>query len=115
MQSAQKLRQYLSDADQSIRETDSRFRTGDSAVDSLLNMEYYSAVSRVPDLRFDTEEVLVPGSMQISSFDLCLIPGNALDNAIETCERLYRANRKREAESGVFTLWISLQNCQPDI
>ncbi|MBP3203848.1 MAG: GHKL domain-containing protein [Lachnospiraceae bacterium] len=184
MQSAQKLRQYLSDAEQSIREADFRFRTGDSAVDSLLNMKYYSAVSRVPDLKFDAEEVLLPGSMQISSFDLCLILGNALDNAIEACERLYRADRERktgskyfiymttkvreqtilleiqnsfdgelhlektqkypqtmkddkavhgigmrnmkqlaqkyfgevafQAESGVFTLWISLQNCQPD-
>ncbi|MBR1853526.1 MAG: sensor histidine kinase [Lachnospiraceae bacterium] len=87
-----KLRQYLADIAYSIRETDFKFRTGDSAVDSLLNMKYYAAAEKIPGIRFDAEFFLLPREMKIRSFDLCLILGNALDNAIEACERLYQVS-----------------------
>ena len=90
VQDKQKLQQYLSDAEQRIRMADFKFRTGDSAVDGLLNMKYHAAVARVPQLTFDADGFLLPSVMQISSFDLCLLLGNALDNAIEACERLDR-------------------------
>ncbi len=82
------LGQYLADVEHSIREADFKFQTGDGAVDSLINMKYYAAVERVPGILFDADALLIPKEKKIRSFDLCLILGNALDNAIEACERL---------------------------
>ena len=83
------LIQYLLDVENSIRKTDFLFRTGDSAVDSMLSMKYHEAVRLVPGILYDADEFLLPQDMAIHSFDLCVILGNALDNSIAANQRLY--------------------------
>mgnify|MGYP001051122594 FL=1 len=62
-----------------------RFKTGNTVVDTLLNMKYHEIASTVPDLRMDVEGLQFPEKLFIQSYDIGIVIGNALDNAIEAC------------------------------
>lgn len=65
-----------------------RFRTGNTVVDTLLNMKYHEAVQDVPDLRMDADKLLLPQGIRIHSYDIDVILGNAVDNGMEACRKL---------------------------
>ncbi len=51
-------------------------------------MKYHEAVRDMPDLRMDADKLLLPQGVQIHSYDIGVILGNAVDNAIEACRKL---------------------------
>ena len=57
-------------------------------MDTLLNMKYYEIIRMVPDLQMDVEGLQFPEKLFIQSYDIGIIIGNALDNAIEACRKL---------------------------
>ena len=65
-----------------------QFRTGNTVVDTLLNMKYHEAVRTIPDMQMDADRLLFPDNLLIQSYDIGIILGNALDNAIEACRKL---------------------------
>lgn len=66
-------------------------------VDTLLNMKYHEVIRMIPDIRIDAERLLFSENMNIQSYDVGVIIGNALDNAIEACKKL--KSEKQEAET----------------
>ena len=60
-------------------------------------MKYHEAVRTIPDLQMDAERLLFPDTLLIQSYDIGIILGNALDNAIEACRKLKEKEPDAEA------------------
>lgn len=99
------LREYLSGIDQTFDQLDMRFRTGNTVADTLLNMKYHEAVRVVSDLKIDTDKLFFPQDLKIHSYDIGVVLGNALDNAIEACKKL----KEKEHNADVFIRFASMQ------
>lgn len=82
------LQAYLSELNQAMDRLEFQFKTGNTVVDTLLNMKYHEAVRTIPDLQMDADRLLFPDTLLIQSYDIGIILGNALDNAIEACRKL---------------------------
>lgn len=93
---------YLSDLNQSFDRLELRFRTGNAVADALLSMKFHEMRRCFSDLDpedglspdsrfvFQADKLLFPEELAISSYDIGVILGNALDNAIEACMRLVK-------------------------
>ena len=79
------LQVYLEELNETMDRLEFRFKTGNTVVDTLLNMKYHEIASTVPDLRMDVEGLQFPEKLFIQSYDIGIVIGNALDNAIEAC------------------------------
>lgn len=99
------LQAYLADLNQSFENLEVRFKTGNTVVDTLLNMKYHEAVRDVPDIKMDADKLLFPQGLNIHSYDIGVILGNAVDNAIEACRKL----KAKEPEADAFIRLSSLQ------
>ena len=99
------LQEYLSELNKGLEKLEVRFRTGNKVVDTLLNMKYHEAVRGMPDLRMDADKLLLPQGIQIHSYDIGVILGNAVDNAIEACRKL----KAKEPGADAFIRISSLQ------
>ncbi len=86
-QDREELPGYLEQLNQTLGKLDVPFQTGSTVVDSLLSMKYHEICEKLPHLRFEAEGLVLPKECRIQPTDLCIILGNALDNAIEACER----------------------------
>ena len=99
------LEAYLSELNQTLESLEIRFNTGNTVVDTLLNMKYHEAVREMPDLNMDADKLIFPQGLKIRSYDIGIVLGNALDNAIEACKKL----KKREPAADTFIRLCSLQ------
>lgn len=59
--------------------------TGNTAIDAILNEKLLTAQRQETNLRFDTVSLK---KTKVKSMDLCIILSNALDNALEACQKL---------------------------
>ena len=59
--------------------------TGNIALDAIISTKKAIAIGK--DINFEST-VQVPEKLPIEAIDICVILGNALDNAIEACERI---------------------------
>lgn len=91
------LQNYLAELNQNFDSLECRFHTGNTVVDILMNMKYHEVIEIIPDIQINAERLLFPDSLQIQSYDIGIIIGNALDNAIEVCEIL--KNEQPEADT----------------
>ncbi len=82
------LQAYLTEVNQSFDSLEIQFQTGNHVVDTLLNMKYHEIIRIIPDLQMDADRLIFPENLDIHSYDMGVILGNALDNAIEACGRL---------------------------
>ena len=105
MEEKGELQEYLADLNQTFDRLDMRFRTGNTVADTLLNMKYHEAVRLVPDLEMDTDRLVFPQDMEIHSYDIGIILGNAVDNAVRACQKL----KEKEPEAEVFIRFVTLQ------
>ena len=99
------LQVYLSEMNRSLEKLEVRFKTGNTVVDTLLNMKFHEAVRDVPDLKMDADKLMLPQGLEIHSYDIGVILGNAMDNAIEACRKL----KAKELEADAFIRLCSLQ------
>ena len=99
------LQAYLSEMNRNLEKLEIRFKTGNTVVDTLLNMKYHEAVRDVPGLKMDADKLLFPQELEIHSYDIGVILGNAMDNAIEACRKL----KAKEPGAGAFIRLSSLQ------
>ncbi|MDE7333896.1 MAG: ATP-binding protein [Lachnospiraceae bacterium] len=93
----EELQAYLEELNQAMDRLEFRFKTGNTVVDTLLNMKYHEITSTVPDLRMDVEGLQFPEKLFIQSYDIGIILGNALDNAMEACRKLKAKEPDAEA------------------
>ena len=105
MEEKGELQEYLADLNQTFDRLDMRFCTGNTVADTLLNMKYHEAVRLVPDLEMDTDRLVFPQDMRIHSYDIGIILGNAVDNAVRACQKL----KEKEPEAEVFIRFVTLQ------
>jgi sensor histidine kinase regulating citrate/malate metabolism len=61
------------------------------AADSII--KYYMSLAISKNIDFETD-LTIPETIGINSLDLCVILGNALENAVEACEKLNAARDK---------------------
>ena len=59
--------------------------TGNTAFDAIISAKKVLAESKNIDFAL---QIQIPENLQVDAVDLCVIFGNALDNAIEACEKL---------------------------
>lgn len=86
-QAWEKLGDYLKRMEDSAQFGENEEPTGNRAVDALL----YQKRKMTEDKGIDWEcDVRIPKQCRINEFDLCILFGNILDNAVEACERLQR-------------------------
>lgn len=93
----EELQAYLEELNQTMDRLEFRFKTGNTVVDTLLNMKYHEITHAVPDLRMDVEGLKFPEKLFIQSYDIGIILGNALDNAMEACRKLKAKEPDAEA------------------
>jgi len=98
------LQDYLGELNRTFERLEVRFKTGNTVVDTILNMKYHEAVREIPDLTMNADQLLFPGEMRIRSYDIGVILGNALDNAIEACRKL----KEKEPSADAFIHLSSL-------
>ena len=91
------LQAYLSELNRSMDQLEFRFKTGNQVADTLLNMKYHEITRVVPDLKMSAEELVLPDTLAVQSYDLGIILGNALDNAGEACRKLKEKEPETEA------------------
>lgn len=94
----EQLQSYLADLNKSMNRLDFAFRTGNGVADILLDMKYHDIIRDIPDFAMDAERLLFPPDMAVHGYDIGIILGNALDNAIEACRKL----KQKETEEAVF-------------
>jgi signal transduction histidine kinase len=66
-------------------------RTGNDALDALINTKYNN--NKELNIKFK-HNIVIHSKNQIDNIDLCIIVGNALDNAIEACSKIDRNTEK---------------------
>lgn len=101
----EELQVYLSELNRTFDTLEVRFKTGNTIVDTLLNMKYHEAARGVPDLKIEADHLLFPQNLKIRGYDIGVILGNALDNAIEACRKL----KEKEPGDEVFIRLRSMQ------
>ena len=96
-QANEELQNYLSELNQTMDRLDFQYKTGNSVVDILLNMKYHELTRIMPDIQLNADRLLFPENLQIQGYDIGIIIGNALDNAIEACKKLKKNDKSAEA------------------
>lgn len=86
---------YLEGLRQNFDRLENGFQTGNTVADTLLNMKYHEAVELIPDIEIFAENLLFPKELLIQSYDMGVILGNALDNAIEACRKCKEEDGKQ--------------------
>ena len=66
-------------------------KTGNIAFDAIINTKKALADSK--NIVFDVN-VQIPAKLPVDAADICIVFGNAVDNAIEACEKLPKEERK---------------------
>ena len=85
---SEEWQEYLKDFLVALDGTKEEISTGNKVIDSLLTMKLHEAKERIPDTKIGIEDFILPNNLKIHSYDLCIILGNAIDNAIEACEKI---------------------------
>ena len=76
---------YIASMDEAISKTQRSVSTGNIALDAIINSKLLIAESK--KIEFKTN-IQIYENLGIEPIDVCVIFGNALDNAIEACEKL---------------------------
>lgn len=82
---------YIASLLQNLQTPSSRIRTGNSALDAILNTK--KALAESKGITVDME-VQISNRLPLEPVDVCVIFGNALDNAIEACDRITQGEKK---------------------
>lgn len=80
-----KLEQYLNELDADLASLDNIVKTGNVAMDALLNSKL--SLARAKGIQVEARAT-VPGNLSVSEVDLGIIIGNLMDNAMEACLKI---------------------------
>ena len=88
---AEEANAYLQDLLEGVETLSNRHVTGDEILDSILAFKAQKMEEQGIDFRLDG---VVAGGLSWKPVDICNVFANALDNAIEACERLPQEDRQ---------------------
>ncbi len=94
----EELQAYVEELNRTMDRLEFRYKTGNTIVDTLLNMKYHEIINIIPDLQMDVEGLQFPEKLFIQGYDVGIILGNALDNAMEACRKL----KEKEPDAKTF-------------
>ncbi len=103
------LEEYLSDTKQAIAVDRNIINSGNDTVDSILNYK----LTQIKSMNVKTEyDVLLPESISISAFDINIVLGNLVDNAIEALrcvgdDKVKELKIKIEIKQGYLKIYIA--------
>lgn len=89
------LETHLKTLERAADSLEPEFRTGNVVVDAILHLKFQEALGKMPDIKLDVKELMFPGELKIQNYDITVILCNALDNAIEACEKLEKEKEKK--------------------
>ncbi len=100
---------YLDHLEEDLDSIDIAIRTGNVSVDAIVSSKVSLADRQ--DIRV-TCKATVPKELKVSDVDLCVVIGNLLDNAIESCAKVPKEKRFLRLYIGIFKkqLYISVSN-----
>lgn len=78
-------KEYLSELQSAFKSGGAVLETGNTALDAILNTKL--AIAKSKGIKVETK-LQIPENIAVEPIDICVIFGNALDNAIEACERV---------------------------
>ena len=82
---------YLNSLTRNFKSGDNVIETGNTALDAIISTK--KAISENKGIEF-VSKIQIPEKLSVDPIDMCVIFGNALDNAIEACERIHEGNKK---------------------
>ena len=102
-------REYLDNLEQDLDGIRVLAETGNISVDAILNAKLSLVLKQGIDLNF---KATVPRNLAVSDIDLCVILGNLIDNAMESCEKVEEGQRFLRLYIGVLKqqLYLSISN-----
>lgn len=96
---------YLSQLNRSMDRLEFHYKTGNTVVDTLLNMKQHEIGRIIPGIEINADRLVFPNSLTIQSYDIGVILGNALDNGIEACRKL----KEEKQDADIFIRLSSFQ------
>ncbi|SQC02779.1 membrane-associated ATP-binding domain-containing protein [Clostridium tetanomorphum] len=85
----EEITKYLDTLGQTVSKLDCKIKTGNTVSDAVINEKYN--IAKLEGIEFICD-FLIPKVLILNSVDLCIILGNALDNALEACMRIQDEN-----------------------
>lgn len=87
----EKALEYLDGLSKNLSSDKGTIKTGNTALDAIMSTK--KAIAEKKNITFETE-LFIPENLDVEPMDLCVIFGNALDNAIEACDRVENEERQ---------------------
>ncbi len=102
-------RAYLDRLEEDLDGIRALAETGNVSVDAILNAKLSLVLKKEIELNFKAQ---VPQALTVSDIDLCVILGNLIDNAVESCEQVEEDRRFLRLYIGVLKkqLYLSITN-----
>ncbi len=82
---------YLDGLSGNFGSSENIIETGNAALDAILSAK--KAIAESKGISFTTQ-IQIPQKLDIEAIDMCIIFGNAVDNAIEACEKIKDKSRR---------------------
>ena len=108
----EEVQKYVEELNQIVGESTSLSRTGNLALDTVLNIESKKALSA--GIQYDVK-LNISEDILISSVDLSGILYNAIDNAIEACEKVSKKFILISITADAGKIKIIVENTSPDV
>ncbi len=81
----EQMKDYLNELETDLDSIDTLYHSGNLQLDSILNAKL--AIAEKGQIRIHCD-ASIPPQLHVSDLDLCVILGNLLDNAIESCRKI---------------------------
>ena len=81
----EQMKDYLNELETDLDSIDTLYHSGNLQLDSILNAKL--AIAEKGQMRIHCD-ASIPPQLHVSDLDLCVILGNLLDNAIESCRKI---------------------------
>jgi sensor histidine kinase regulating citrate/malate metabolism len=110
----EELKSYLDMLDNDLEIVDTVIKTGNIKLDAILNSKL--SLSASSNIKVNAK-AQVPAELSVNEVDLCIIIGNLLDNALESCRTLQNDEQPFiRIYIGVFKkqLYLSVTNSAPE-
>lgn len=109
-----KVNNYLDELEKDLDSVDTYVKSGNMMIDAILNSKL--SIAEKEEIKI-TCKAEVPEGIKVNDIDLCVILGNLLDNAIESCEKIDKEDRFLRIYIIVNKkqLYISVQNSAKEI
>lgn len=111
----EEVKSYLDRLEKDLDEIDVVYKTGNVSVDAILNSKL--SVAKKQEIEVNCKAT-VPKQLSVTDIDLCVILGNLVDNAVESCGKLNEGERRfLRIYIGIFKeqLYISVSNATNEV